>query len=447
MRLANYLKQSAWASLDKALPVIYGLGFIFAVVRVLPAKEFGLLVLFQAVFLFIEMIDQALVQIPMAKFLSEGEHAAWAIPTSFLLSLILVLLAGFASVLGAPLLAALMGDMDLAGLLWYMPLMIAAFYLKNIASQICIANHRIRSLFVIDATYYLGSLLLLIISYWLGILSNARLVIWINFYAALASSLLSGILTWQTLRATSWQLSLAHLGRFLAFGKYSLGAGLGNYFYSQIDTFLIGHFYGLTKVAVYNAGKIIFRFYNIVSQATQVVLLPLISRFDAAGQREELRALAEKAICFLFLLLLPLHLLLLVGSEFLLEIVYHGKYNDATAILRVLVIGAFFLPWGAVGSNMQIGMGKPRVSFGFVLLVAGFNIIANLFLLPVFGVIGAAVAMTLAMVFGAILQMFYMRRTIQLRLQGIWQRRLDALHFGLSWMAKLRAASMPTQKI
>jgi O-antigen/teichoic acid export membrane protein len=138
---------------------------------------------------------------------------------------------------------------------------------------------------------------------------------------------------------------------------------------------------------------------------------------------------------------------LFAGSEILLDAVYRGKYNDAAGILRIFVIGALFVPWGTVGSNMQLGMGKPRVSFNFVLLVAGFNIAANLLLLPALGVAGAAVATTLTMMFGAGLQMYYLRRTLRVSFRGIWQRRLDALHFGLACMAKLRAAAISTQKV
>jgi lipopolysaccharide exporter len=443
MRLATYLKQSAWAGLDKSLPVIYGLGFLFAVVRVLPKEEFGLLGLFQAVFLFIEMIDQTLVQIPLVKFLSEGKENNWSIPASFLLSLLVLLLSAIACLVAAPLLAGLMEAPKLAELLWLAPLLVAAFFLKNLAGQICVAHHWFRRLFAIDATYFLGSLMLLIGWHVAFGLSDTREVIWINIYAAVAASLLSVILTWNVLEQTRWQFQLVQFKRFLAFGKYSLGAGAGNFFYAQIDVFLIGYFYDLTKVAVYRAGKIIFQFYNIISQATQVVLLPLVSQFDAAAKREELCALAEKAICFLFLILLPLHLLLLFGAELLLQVVYHGKYNDAAPILRVLVLGAFFLPWGAVGSNMQMGMGKSMVSFFFVILVAAFNLAANLLLLPGLGVIGAALATALAMIFGATLQTLYMRRAVGLTLAGIWQRRLDALHFSREWMAKIRTAIIP----
>jgi len=443
MRFANYLKQSLWAALDKALPVIYGVGFIFAVVRVLSKEEFGLLGLFQAFFLFIQMVDQTLVQIPLAKFLSAREENRWAIPTSFLLSLLVFLLSTIACLVGAPLLAELMNAPKLADLLALMPVLVAAFYIKNLTGQICVAHHWVRRLFIIDAVYFLGSLLILLFWHASFKLSTTNQVVWINIYAAAAASLLSIVLTWDALKKAVRQISSARFKEFLAFGKYSLGGGLGNFLYAQIDVFLIGYFYDPIKVAVYRAGKIIFQFYNIISQAMQVILLPLISRFEAAGEREELRALAEKAICFLFIVLLPLHLLLILGAEFLLNVVYHGKYNEATAILRVLVFGAFFIPLGTVGSNIQMGMGKSKVSFSFVIIVAVFNITANVILLPLAGITGGALATTLSMVLGSTLQFLYMRKALGLTLRGIWQRRLDALNFGRMWLAKFSTANLP----
>jgi len=445
MRFANYLKQGIWAALDKALPIIYGVGFIFAVVRVLSKEEFGLLGLFQAIFLFIQMVDQTLVQIPLAKFLSAREENSWAIPTSFLLSLCVFLFSTLACLIGAPLLAALLNAPQLTDLLALMPALIAAFYIKNLTSQICVAHHWVRRLFIIDAVYFLGSLIVLLIWHSAFRLSTTGEVIRINIYAAIAASLLSIILTWDALKKAGWQISFVHFKEFLAFGKYSLGGGLGNFLHAQIDIFLIGYFYDPVKVAVYRAGKIVFQFYNIVSQAMQVILLPLISRFEAAGQREELRALAEKAICFLFIVLLPLHLLLLFGADLLLNLVYHGKYNEAIVILRVLVFGAFFIPLGTVGSNIQMGMGKSKVSFSFVMLVAVFNIAVNLILLPVTGIIGGALATTLSMILGSALQFLYMRKTLGLTLRGVWQRRLDALNFGRLWLASIKTANIPAR--
>lgn len=442
MRFANYLKQSLWATLDKALPVIYGVGFIFAVVRVLSKEEFGLLGLFQAVFLFIQMVDQTLVQIPLAKFLSAREENRWAIPTSFLLSFLVFLTSTLACLLGAPMLAALMNAPKLAGLLALMPMLLAAFYVKNLAGQICVAHHWIRRLFVIDAVYFLGSLFILLIWHAAFKLSATNQVIWINIYAAAAASLLSIILTWEVFKKAGRQISSVHFREFLAFGKYSLGGGLGNFLYAQIDVFLIGYFYDPIKVAVYRAGKIIFQFYNLISQAMQVILLPLISKLEAAEAREELRALAEKATCFLFIVLLPLHLFLMVGAEFLLNVVYHGKYNEATVLLRILVIGAFFMPLGTVGSNIQMGMGKSKISFSFVILIAVFNIAVNLILLPITGIIGGTIATTLSMLLGSALHFFYMRKTLGLTLRGIWQRRLDALNFGRVWLTNIKTANM-----
>ncbi len=432
-----------WAGLDKALPVVYGLGFIFAVVRVLPASEFGLLVLFQSVFFFVQMVDTTMVHVPLAKFLAEGEGAEWAIPTAFLLSFLLLSIFALAGFGGAALIATLMRTPDLQRLLGLMPFLLIAFYWKNLASQICIARHAIRHLFFIDAVYFLGSLLLLMLWQRFSALADARQVIWINVIAAAGSSLSAGILTRKVLYRAGWKLHGQRVRQFWSFGKYSFGAGLANSFYAQLDAILIGYFYGPVQVAIYSAGKIIFRFYNLVSQAAQVVLLPLVSRFHALHQREEIRVLAEKSICFLFLALLPFHLLLFAGSEALLEILYHGKYSGAAPLLRWLAVGALVLPWGVVGSILQLGLGEPKINFRFAWMVTLFNAFANWVLLPQLGILGAAIAMALSLLLAAVIQARQMHKTVQLSLAGIWRRRGDPLNFARIIWAKLDAMSRP----
>ena len=52
MEFGKHVGKGIWAFGDKALPVVYGIGFIFLVVRVLPAKEYGAFVIAQTIFTF-----------------------------------------------------------------------------------------------------------------------------------------------------------------------------------------------------------------------------------------------------------------------------------------------------------------------------------------------------------------------------------------------------------
>src|SRR5262245_53568602 len=86
MRFSDYLSETLWAALDKALPLLYGFGYVFIVVPVLPPSEFGLLGIIEVVFYFILAVDNGLVQTPMAKFVAENSGGSWAIAHGFALS-------------------------------------------------------------------------------------------------------------------------------------------------------------------------------------------------------------------------------------------------------------------------------------------------------------------------------------------------------------------------
>jgi O-antigen/teichoic acid export membrane protein len=436
MRFANYIKPTFWALLDKALPVAYGFGFLFVVVRVLPKAEFGLLVLFQSIFYFIVMVDTALVQMPMAKFIADGNQSGWAITSGFLLSLAVLVISSTACVAGASLIAGLLKAPVLADMLWYLPLLLAALYFKNLSCQIFIARHQTAKLFCVDALYFLGSLGLLALWQMAGRTFSAIEVILINIYAAAAASLLGVVLNYRVFRESLQIIHWEQLKRFIDFGKYSLGGGLASYVYMQADSYLISFFYNPAQVGVYNAGKIIYRFYNVISQAAQVLILPLASRLAATEPREELRALLEKAVCFFYFILIPLNGILLFGAGWIFSMIYGDRYGDAVGVFRWLVVGAFFIPWGTVGSNVLFGMNYPRLNSRITWLATLGNIVLNLILLPNLNILGAAIANAVTMAIGAIMVSFYLKRLLRFSFRGVWQRRLDALNFAKAVWSK-----------
>jgi O-antigen/teichoic acid export membrane protein len=437
MRFADYFKQTIWAVLDKTLPVIYGFGFIFVVVRVLPEKEFGLLTLFQGIFYFVVMLDTALVQMPMAKFVAEGNDSGWAIASGLLLSFAVLAICSLICTMGAPVFAIWLKAPELAAILWYLPLLLTALYFKNLSCQICVGRHETTKLFIIDAIYFLGSLGLLAVWQNTGKLTDAVAVILINIYAAALASLAGAALQYRALRAALRRVRLKHLQRIFDFGKYALGGGLASYLYSQADTYMISFFYHPAQVGVYSAGKIIYRLYNVIAQAAQVVILPLASRFAAAEQREELRALLEKAVCFFYFMLVPLNVILLFGAEAIFSLLYAGRYTEAVGVFRWLVIGTFFMAWGTVGNNLLLGMGQARLSFQVTWLVTIANIVLNLILIPKLNILGAALANAITMGLSAALMFFYLKRHLGFSVRKVWQRRRDALEFARALWLKI----------
>ena len=49
MRFGRHIGRGLWAFADKALPAVYGIGFILLVIRVLPEREYGAFVVVHTV--------------------------------------------------------------------------------------------------------------------------------------------------------------------------------------------------------------------------------------------------------------------------------------------------------------------------------------------------------------------------------------------------------------
>jgi hypothetical protein len=77
MEFGKHITKSLWGLADKALPVAYGIGYVYLVIRVLPEEEFGNFVLLQEIFLILSGLATALALQPMLKFASEdGEDSS-----------------------------------------------------------------------------------------------------------------------------------------------------------------------------------------------------------------------------------------------------------------------------------------------------------------------------------------------------------------------------------
>ena len=71
MEIGKHLNKGMWGLADKALPVVYGVGYVWLVIRVLPEEEFGNFVLVQEVFLIVSGLATAFALQPLLKFSSE----------------------------------------------------------------------------------------------------------------------------------------------------------------------------------------------------------------------------------------------------------------------------------------------------------------------------------------------------------------------------------------
>jgi O-antigen/teichoic acid export membrane protein len=431
MEFGRHISKGLWAFADKALPAFYGLGFMFLVIKFLPQKEFGAFVIIQTIFVVISTMNFSLSGQPLIKFGAEPGERSHYIVGSIAISAIFYISAILVVMLSKPLLSAVLdqqSQVNLPALLDYLPMLFLSSIYRNFAVSLLQITYEIKKIFWIDAVYFFGTLILIILLQMAGKFATAEDLIISNVVGQSLSSLLALFLTFK-LMPTRVRIYKSSLRKMLNYGKYTFG---GNSIYSivtQADIFFISSFVGVSGVALYGAAKIFTRIFDMLSQVLHMFLVPYASKLFSSGQINNMRITAEKTICFSTILFLPIFFFLMFFPEVILHVFYRGKYSDAASLLMVFSFLAFLSPWNGVAVSYLLGMGKAKEGFFLGLTFIVLSIALYVFLTPALGVLGTTLAFVISNLISTIIYVKYLDKFIPIKVVNVVSRVKDVTEF------------------
>jgi lipopolysaccharide exporter len=429
MEFRKYLRQGIWGLADKALPVVYGIGYVLLVIRVLPEEEFGLFVLVQEIFLIISGLATAFALQPLLKFGSEDRTEQAGLQTSAgVLHALFLLITSIAIVaLRNPVSSALQAP-GLAPLLVYVPAMLAASFIRNTSLTLLQSRFLIQQVFWVDSVHFLGVPFFVWVVSRLHLFDSALDLILINVVTLSASSLL-GLFLSRRLISLTLALRWSDWQRLISYGLYSLG-GMASYFTStKADTFVLSAFFGPVQVALYNAAKVFTRIFDMATQVIQMLVLPASSRLSSRGDDPSLKDLVEKSLLFATLGMVPVCAVMLAAPEPLLALIYGGRYADAATLLRIISPMALVVPVLAIGSSVLMGLGEARAGFVLSVQTLVVSLAAYYLLVPSWGTVGAAWGFVLAAFIMTVITVVFLRRFVTVTARGVLGRMRDISAF------------------
>ncbi len=431
MEFGKHIGKGVWAFADKALPAVYGLGLIFLAIRVLPEKEYGAFVIIQSIFNIVVTLGYALAFQPLIKFAAEREDHGSHIVAAIIMNAGLFLIVSTVVVLLKNDIAVFLDPTrqgNLAQLLLYLPILFFSAFYRGFAVSLLQAKYAIQRIFWIDTVYFLGALALMVIARKLGIFSTAKDLVLISVVAQMSSSMLAFFLTTREMRVKLYadQISFSEMWNY---GKYNFGGNALYTIYTQMDVFFISSIIGISAVAIYNAGKMFTRLYDIMSQAASMFLIPYSSKGYARGDTDSLKTVAEKSICFVGLIMLPVFLVFLILPEQLIRILYHGRYMGAANVVRVFAFVALVVPWNSMLGSYIVGTGKVRGGFFASVFHVTLAIVCFSLGIRMFGIEGAATGYLVTILILTITLWIYLRRFIPFTITGVIQHIPDVWIF------------------
>jgi O-antigen/teichoic acid export membrane protein len=173
---------------------------------------------------------------------------------------------------------------------------------------------------------------------------------------------------------------------------------LVNVVQSRTDIIMLGIFQGTTVAGYYTAASRVAAFVLFGLTTINLVIAPLISELFSQQRHAELQHAVTMVAQVVFLFTLPVALIIIVGGRFILQL-FGPEFVVAYSALVILTVGQFINALaGPVGYLMTMTRYQNEAAI-ILVMSAGLNVGLNAFLIPVYGLIGAALATAGSMIF------------------------------------------------
>ena len=211
------------------------------------------------------------------------------------------------------------------------------------------------------------------------------------------------------------------------YGIFVLATSFAGFILWYTDTIMITYFLGLTSVALYNVALPTAKLFLYFPRAIGGIFLPLTSEFWAKKEDALLIAGIESLYKYSAIIIIPAVFIVFSFSGPIISVFFGSNYIGAGNALKILIIGMIFATINSISINIFSGIGKPEINSKIVYSAAAFNFIANLVMIPLWGINGAAFTTTLSYLIMMVMGLIDTRRFITVKLPiWIWAKTLIA---------------------
>lgn len=177
----------------------------------------------------------------------------------------------------------------------------------------------------------------------------------------------------------------------------------------RFDTLALEYFQSFEVVGWYNAAYNFTRALLTFSSAI-IVALPLTMAREHARNPEAVRPWYYRSVKFMAFVGLPLAIGGMLLSDQIVNAVYGEAYSPSAVALAILIWDAPLLMYTALSGNLTTAIKREHGAMRIYLAVALFNVVMNLLLQPLFGIIAAALITVASDAVGALLFYTLFRR-------------------------------------
>ena len=238
--------------------------------------------------------------------------------------------------------------------------------------------------------------------------------------AGLAGGLVIGMIVASIIELRFLDLQLArftwhHMKSLSTFSFWLFLTASGSMVYSYADTVMIGYFMNNSDVGVY---RVVLQFTSIAALATTslyATLWPKVSRWGKIGEIRSIENSLSKAMIYGLLFPIPICVGGVLLGDKLLYYFYGAEFANGYSVLIVLIIVQIISVFQHFFLTYLSALDMQKNAFKVTSISATINIVLNAALIPMIGILGAAIATFVTIAVNAILAQRVLSKTMAIK--------------------------------
>jgi O-antigen/teichoic acid export membrane protein len=192
------------------------------------------------------------------------------------------------------------------------------------------------------------------------------------------------------LRLSMTYVNRDSLTQMLSYGGFAFVILLAEKFRFESDPIVIGALLSSSAVTYFSIASKLVEYSTSAVRSMAVIFAPMSSQLHAAGDWARLRQTFVVGNRACALIIFPLCAILVILGRSIIEVWVGARYLSSYAVLVILVVPKAFYLAQSTSTRILLGIGRHRTLAAVLLLEGAVNLILTIFLLPHFGIIGAA---------------------------------------------------------
>ncbi len=186
--------------------------------------------------------------------------------------------------------------------------------------------------------------------------------------------------------------SFSNIGEHVRFGLPLTPNALIRWITDSSDRYVIGFFLGVQAVGIYSAGYVLGSILYMLVTPIQFILYPTLSRHYNEQNLDEVRKHISYSLKYYLMLAIPAVFGLSLLADPLMRLLTTAEFVSGSIVVPFIALSSLLAGLFQIIINITHLVKKTQLNLMIHIIAASLNCTLNIFLIPVLGISGAAIA-------------------------------------------------------